>query len=109
MADWHSGEPVLAGCVPGPLDLMSGGLLCWFPVLCDSCAPCSLHHNTAVAITYSCALSPAKVTLAVPWLSSQEQAGLFPDSLVFHRPDEQEAYIKKVWSGEVLLMRRSHA
>ena len=42
------------------------------------------------------ALCPAKVTLAVPWLSSHEQAGLFPDSLVFHRPDEQEAYIKKV-------------
>ena len=41
----------------------------------------------------------AKVTLAVPWLSSHEQAGLFPDSLMFHRPEEQEAYIKKVRAG----------
>jgi len=46
-----------------------------------------------------------KVTLAVPWLSSREQAGLFPDSLVFHRPEEQEAYIKKVRAREVFSMR----
>ena len=37
-----------------------------------------------------------KVTLAVPWLSVQEQEGLFPDKLTFNRPDEQECHIRKV-------------
>ena len=68
----------------------------------------SLQLQAAVPMLGLRALPSAKVTLAVPWLSSHEQAGLFPDSLMFHRPDEQEAYIKKVRAGQAFSMRRSN-
>ena len=36
----------------------------------------------------------AKVTLVVPWLAPSDQSMVFPNSITFTRPEDQEAYVR---------------
>ncbi|XP_057980561.1 digalactosyldiacylglycerol synthase 2, chloroplastic [Malania oleifera] len=40
-----------------------------------------------------------RVTLVIPWLSSKDQALVYPENIIFDSPSEQEAYVRK-WLEE---------